>query len=511
MKNVLCDVRKTFVYNDKLECLAKNNPKLVEQLVLIGRKFSDFVYSLKSGTLMFPTEDPGNIMDYVNNYKTFFGPVYYCGAVCYAKESLSNLSKALTRVTCSREPDIPGFSLDMERNQMYSFDMSGSTVWHTVWRNYFSWLKSRCFCPVQELGEHFDVIKTDSERLHPKRKLRMQAYQELIDKGTLLTMDYLRSIGGKLKCPEWAKPGKFPRLVGDYTCPGSLLGGAVCACIKHVFEEWYVIKDLQMRFVFTPDYNTLKDCYSRLLTEGVFTFIYHSDDACASIPCLDKQVYVNIDISSCDASNGVSVFKFVSNLVKDTYWGRVVDLCIKQCEKPLKIFNPRNPREKVKLTNVGGPIEYSGTVLTTLLNNVATSAICLSIYVNCRNVHSRNISSSIAKAAAAVGYKVTVEVAEVFEDVQFLKTSPTRCSNDVSVFLNFGVILRSYGSCNGDLPGRGSIAQRGYLRNCEITQGMCHAGDSSIMRILRTRFPKRQGKENIHWLVDNMRDRKSVV
>jgi len=114
----------------------------------------------------------------------------------------------------------------------------------------------------------------------------------------------------------------------------------------------------------------------------------------------------------------------------------------------------------------------------------------------------------VERGAAMVGYKVTCDVVVNPEDFQFLKCSPTVEEGEVHVFLNLGVILRALGSCDGDLPGRGSLYDRARKRVGEVVSGFSHAGTNSVLDAIRAVYSlgsrETAGCVGIHYLVDHM-------
>lgn len=461
--------------------------------------------SLSCGRLLFPTEEEEDIGERVGGYKTYFGPTFYGGFVCYAKESLVNLEKALTRLTCQRETDTPGLHDELCKNQDGAFE-EGSWFWEVA-SKYFNWLRKNCLRSLSiDLGEVIDTIIKDASRPHPKLRLRLEAMREILERGILYSMEYMQFVIGKTKCPEWAKPGKFPRMIGDFTCPGSLLGGALMACLKTCFTDWYDLEPhFKMVFVYSANYERLRECFEELLSNiGKSVFVYHSDDMCCNLNCVDGRARFNVDIKSCDSSNGQKIFDMLLWLVTDTVWYDVMWYCVEQCLKSFQLKNPRNPKEVLYL-GCRRPFEFSGTTLTTLLNNIAMSAICLAIANKCKDgITKAEAKGVVEQAAKSIGYLVSIEDVSCDEDFQFLKTSPTRTHGVVGVFLNLGVILRSLGTCDGDLPGRGSIESRAEKRNSDIVAGMCHAGSSIIMNALRVRFPSQGDAIHSHYVVENM-------
>lgn len=502
-----CVVQKPFQNNGKLVFKREKNTNLVASLERrlgvrgAARAISDF-----ERHNILPFTSAGSHVKEVYDYKTIFGPTIYCGAVCYTSRSIVNLAKAITRVTSCRSPEVPGLCEQLRRNQDLTFRLDHPGEFGAQLRLYWASLRLHIGQCVQELGTFSDAVEETAFRKHTKRRARMQAYTQLREFGNLHVPDrFMKRVVGKVKCPESAKPGKYPRLVGDFSCPGSLLGGAIMECIKHAFEKWYECPGFKCRFVYSADRENLNDCYEQLINGRGFVGVFHSDDMCAKIPCVDGDLRANLDISSCDSSNGVRVFDLMCQLVEGTAWHGVVLSVRDQCLKDVKVTNPLNPLESLTLENGGEPIEYSGTTATTVLNNIASFGILMSIFIACQGATIAEARQLIPRAAASIGYIVSVEEIEVIEDFQFLKTSPYLVDGVVECFTNLGVIARCIGSCDGDLPGRGPIGPRGFARNCQIVAGLIHAGDNCFTQLLRKMFPLVGGAPvSVHWLLDTM-------
>lgn len=517
MRNIVCDVDKAFSFNERLYVDHKRNVKLSAILERNGSTLEEFVRILYySCVLSFPTEDKKDVDEQITTYKTWFGPVFYSGAVCYGGGNIQTLGKGLTRILGRREPKDVGLDQMLRQNQEVAFDIDGDGSWYDMLRNYMWFLRSAIFIALHaQCNEINDDICDDAHKVHSKRALRVSSFGRLVEDGSLLMYNmYCKKVTGKIKCPEWAKPGKVSRIIGDYTCEGSLLGGFIACVMKHCFEPWYINSKFRMRFVFSPDYTTMTEIFSRLLEDGYDTFVYHSDDVCAAIVCNDGMFRCNLDISSCDTSNTIHVFNLVLWLVENTYWHTLMKFVVSQCCKEFHVVNPNNLKEKIVFSNDGDPIEYSGTVLTTLLNNIASSLICLSIWWHkgIKGVSCAEAPELVRKAAAYVGYIVTCETVEHVEDYQFLKCSPTLTDSGITVFLNLGVVLRSLGTCDGDLPGSSSITSRAEKRNMEVVRGYKHAGSHVVMDALRERFTRVDNcfsncdKESfhLHYIVEHM-------
>jgi hypothetical protein len=314
---------------------------------------------------------------------------------------------------------------------------------------------------------------------------------------------YMSKVKAKLKCLEKAKPGKKPRIIGDYSTEGSLLGGYLISRFKKAFTNNILDHpDDQIVFCDSPDVNVLSSVFKAHLDCKKFRCTYYSDDSIFSIRTKDGVLrHYCVDISSCDISNGPPVFNLLLEMTKsDRVAHDLVRRLVKQCGQPLQVSHPHNPRERFKLTtDHGTPVEYSGSLITTVLNNIATSLIALSVYAHVKEgVAKEDVDTTIKKAAAAVGYIVTVGERDDFHSLQFLKNSPTSTGDS---YVNLGVLLRGLGSCRGDFPGSGSIAKRVEVFAQSVVAGYAHAGDNIITRALRKRFA---GKERVKLPTDTV-------
>jgi len=132
----------------------------------------------------------------------------------------------------------------------------------------------------------------------------------------------------------------------------------------------------------------------------------------------------------------------------------------------------------------------SGSTLTTSVNNLANQLIGIAL----AEEHFSGVDdfeSGIMRAAARVGYKVTVDVCTIPQHIQFLKTSPALTREGFwEAALNPGVALRTLGQCKGDLPGSGELQPRGDALTHAILQGMYPYTHTPFFDTLKTRFPK---------------------
>jgi hypothetical protein len=221
-------------------------------------------------------------------------------------------------------------------------------------------------------------------------------------------------------------------------------------------------------FCATPSHAELKYVFDSLLNPpGRFFFVYFSDDSCLSMRMPDGSVMRgDIDISSCDGSHGRSVFEALTNLVTGNAHTTLKGL-VKQCEAPIRVYDVDTTGNRYVQLRPHGPRLYSGSTLTTAINNLANVMIAVSIAeatITC--------PGDIQTAANAAGYIVTIEIAEIFEKLSFLKHSPVRdIHGEWQPVLNLGVLLRMSGVCKFDLPGRGDLTARATAFQRALLQG----------------------------------------
>jgi hypothetical protein len=173
----------------------------------------------------------------------------------------------------------------------------------------------------------------------------------------------------------------------------------------------------------------------------------------------------NLDISSCDASHGPALFDAFIGLGSGEARADLAKL-VEQCSQPLRVYDLRDRKRYVQLKPLT-PKLYSGSTITTALNNLANVLIAISIAEA-----GATTGPEIMNAARDVGYILTVEVCELFEDLQFLKHSPVLdTQGQWRPVLNIGVLLRLSGVCKFDLPGSGPLEARGRAFQRCLLQG----------------------------------------
>lgn len=395
-------------------------------------------------------------------YKTVFGPAVTHDGVIYA-ESDNNVRLALRRLFCVREPEKPHHHERLILAQK-KFIKNNPKIFDEL----AEWYESAFLLYTNLLDE----CREHHADPHDKRLLRIQAYQELIETGILARRLWINYVTYKFKKAETAKPAKFGRMIGDLGVAASLQGFRVTNYMKHAMVDLpFEYNGVTMFFCATPTHAILVWVFKQLLNPPTRAFAaYFSDDSCFAFHTPNGVMQCNVDISGCDASHTPELF---ASLVKSTPpQGRDdMRVCVEQCALPIKVNKVARrgePRIRAKF-KADGPTLYSGSTLTTALNNLATLLIFISIAMG----DTLQSFDDVIRGAARAGYIVTCDICTQFEDLQFLKHSPVYDTAGVlHPLLNLGVLLRATGVCHGDLPGRGPIPDRARAFQRALLNGL---------------------------------------
>jgi hypothetical protein len=242
-----------------------------------------------------------------------------------------------------------------------------------------------------------------------------------------------------------------------------------------------VIGDARYRFCKKPATKALREAFHHLMRppEKHF-FVYFSDDSCYSRRCDDGTIRnFNVDISKCDASHTPALFDLLQRLMPE-HATDDIRILIEQCTAPIVITSPINKKKKVVL-QPNGPRLYSGSTLTTVINNLANLIVGWQL-VAAANCDITTLVASVAKC----GYVVTIDENHRPEDIQFLKNSPARdISGIYQPVLNVGVLLRSTGTCKGEIPGTIPLAEKGRAFQSALLRGMYPRTTSPFLSRMR--------------------------
>lgn len=331
------------------------------------------------------------------------------------------------------------------------------------------------FATYQDHLTEADLHHADT---HPKKELRKHAWEELQEE--LPPRLWLKSVLYKLKRLEIAKPGKYPRMIGDLGVAASLQGFRLTHFLKQAQDsERLDFNGGYARFVKAPTPEVLKEVFDDLISPpGRFVFIYFSDDACYSYRDDNGQVHMyNLDISSCDASHGPAVFEALEKLVPDGSPAEDLKVLTDQCRLPIRVVDANDHRRVVILRPRTARL-YSGSTITTAINNLANLSIAFSITLD--------TTVDITQAARQAGYSVTVQQCQCPEDLQFLKHSPILDDQGrYQPLLNLGVLLRLSGVAKGDLPGKGDLFTRARAFQKALLNGVSNGSSYTVLDKMR--------------------------
>jgi len=313
----------------------------------------------------------------------------------------------MRRLTCQRQIETPGYHDLLFANQ------SGFVSSHL---NFVGTLSDLYAPHFVEYTDHFTEAREHHADVHPKRLLRIDAYQSMIEDGRIFTCPTWieRAVTGKEKPDEIAKPGKYPRIIGDYGTEASLLGFRLVEFLKKA-QEFEPIEYLGGHMVFckSPEPDKLVGIFEKLISPpGRYFFVYFSDDSCLSVREGNHVFMYNLDISSCDSSHGPEVFRQFMRLFPDRA-DEAATLLVEQCFTPVKIMSVDNPRDYLTLQPVT-PFLYSGSTITTAINNFACVLFMASIAER-----GDFTPDGIISGAAYAGYILTVQQCSTYMRYSF--------------------------------------------------------------------------------------------
>jgi len=419
-------------------------------------------------------------------YRTVGGPSFSCKSNMYRVDA-RGIRGAVRRVTCAREPDKLWLHEDLVLNQYEH--VGPEQPWLSQW---LLWYKHGLRQRLIDLSDSDEERSKWVEEAHPKRLLRRRARMDIDYDGRQGDFKYLRSIDYKCKSGELLPNNKYLRAVGDCTTHGSLKLGYYMKEVKAQFEEGYREGPLTLRFVKSPDLDELRQTFADLIQPPTPVYaVYFSDDACVSVKCSDGVLNVNSDLSAADGSNYAPIFDLLREAMSvDSRFDRDVHGAFKQLETVCVITNPEKGKQKVKLTPYKDPILYSGSVLTTSVNNQANTVIMIrfSKFHYFEGMTKQLAIEGLERAAWECGFILKCEVCPTYHHIQFLKYSPCiNTSGSLEAVKNLGCAMRGYGTVIGDYPGRSRMGLEKRIRtfNSEVIRSRQHDGNHVISDAFR--------------------------
>jgi len=366
-----------------------------------------------------------------------------------------NFERALRRILSLRFPQDDGKDAQHFSNQVRFVNLYKDNI-ILAFRTY-----------VGSIDWDTDFLKYAHEltlQPHAKKALREQGITETLSGkriGVNLLERWCSSVLWKPKRNEYAKPGKYQRMIADYGVSASLQTVPYCNIAKGKFANvWIDLEGISCKFVATPDPLLIREAIIEMQTKNR-AYIFFSDDGLY----WDGQIFYNIDFSSADASVTGALFALfydVFNFPSD-----VRRLFEDQILSPIRIED-RN--RETRLSILLKPLRHylgSGIGCTTLVHCVGQVCFAMSLGL----IGSNNVES-IESAGKAMGYKLDIEVCEILEDVQFLKMSPVCTEGTFIMIPNLGVILRASGCYKKEIPGRGEFSKRAAAVQTALMDGL---------------------------------------
>lgn len=382
-------------------------------------------------------------------YLSAFGPHFYIPALCFPGSMNDDYKLGLSRMLAIRKPDIPGLAARLRRNQ------------DSIPRKYRGYIHrfSNHFHHHLKVEDHEQAYPAWLYQPHAKKKLRMRVHGDDLNLLDLYT-DTDADVGYKLKV-ELLR-GNKKRAIADLGAKRTQVSAWCIAQIKKAWEVPFAIGLAESRYIASPDKDVLTETF-RWMTNtplGATRYIYFSDDACMAVGCKDGLFLANGDISSCDGSHFNPLFQTFRDLVCCSRSGNIVytqaiDYALGALKQPLTMRNKYNRKQKVKYTFNSARL-YSGSVLTTIVNNFANLLIFFAMLKRCPDpalVTKAQYAKIYVLAASDVGYIVKCQNCDMQEDLQFLKHSPVLASDgQYHACMNLAVFYRGFGCVYGDLP-----------------------------------------------------------
>lgn len=433
-----------------------------------------------------------------NSFETVWGG-FGNSAIVY-KNSDNNVACALIRQTCESTPGhLMEAGVSLPENQRTFLQSRRARRLQASLLRHCSRLHD-----LSPKDFEKELIKYALNKSHAKYRVRRDGLIEVFERGMWSHKNWmLKNIRCKLKKFERAKPGKYPRLIGDMGVVASLVAGFALDMFKDCMSTYSYSSKKRSMFVKSPSLDVLKECFDRLVDPVYSEFVCHSDDSCFSVRCIDGIFMCNLDIASCDASHTGDLFRFLIGCVPPGPWRDAVIKAVEQVTKTVSVVGASNSKINMRLahhtpgfsdlhelTELFSHILPSGSTLTTAINTLANILINQALSaIDWSNVRMDQCPQLILEAARRCGYVVTIQVCTCKQQLQFLKHSP---NSQNYPWMNLGVMARTIGHCFGPAPGPGTFRQRASRVDASLVAGMVHCGDS---RFYRSLVEKHGGKD----------------
>lgn len=430
------------------------------------------------------------------DYFTVFGPSACHNGKLYANDA-HGMVGAIRRLTAKRLPEAEGEHELLRENQ---FRNMRKDTWGNL-AMYISNLQQKIRNILSSVTVDECVLRNMwADQPHEKRTLRQRTRLEMYsDPPVRPTGMYKKYVGYKVKTYEVLEDGKYVRGIADLTPPASTRLGYYIDYVKEAFSQPYITRDLYAEFVKAPELDKLTDVFEKLINPpSNIYFAYFSDDASLSVRCSDGIFYSDSDISKSDGSQYQPVFDVLQEIMDiDSRFTKDIIATFLQLSQPLCAYNPENMKEKLIFISILGSRLFSGSTLTTMVNNIANLLIALRFSEMYRiSLTIAEVQALYTACAREIGYIVRLKPTTVVQKLSFLKHFPAyNIKGQLEPVLLPGVPLRAFGKCKGDVPGSGKtpLHQRFRQFNSELAISMKNAGESSILAAFRTHILESHG------------------
>jgi len=431
---------------------------------------SSLKYFDSRGMLTFPDRGKSG------EYHTVFGPSFVHNGEHFIPDNVG-LSVALTRLTAARNTTefVNGIPMHehLKNQQKINFTCEYMRPW-------IAHVQSG----VYSSSELAEILREGwTEKVHPKRLLRQHVEEEYYH-----TMPYHEShayaVEYKVKKGETLKNNGKLRGIADLGPHACAISGYYVDIVKDAMEKPYYYKGCEILYVSCPKNELLKEVFRKLFSpSGKMFFVLFSDDSCLAVRTTTDVFWADMDISSCDGSQYTPVFNVLKESMAHPLYNKDIDKTFKQLKSKLRLRSVGSKPSCTATIKLSDPDDIpllSGSTLTVITNNTSNVGIAMRIADKLDELPDFNrVEGIVLESASEMGYIVKCKPVANFEELTFLKHSSTL---DFELFLGLGVLLRSFGTFCGDLPGRGSIEERARAFNSDVVKSFVHAGDHIITR-----------------------------
>jgi len=428
----------------------------------------------------------GNRLEYEAEYRSAFG-VFILDGLTMPGSGPEECKTAMARMIALRQPTKEGFSDRLAANQD---DLESR--YEPELKEFVKYINGRWKNRNPEI-----LLPNWVHAPHPKKKLRERTYAECLAHGRANFDDH-KPVDFKLKFGELLEESK-KRGIGDL---GVYRTHDTACVVPDLKAAWSGIqyfgahRHVKTEFVVGPEKDKMRSVFKNLLEPGNdICYVYHSDDCCMSAHCKDGLVLINGDIVKCDGSHRTPMLKLLEKMIRDAqgldatgngYFARAFRELYKPLRFKYKSKHRGRQKQRVLYHFTTGRL-YSGSSLTTLINNFANLLIAFALgkrVPNPRLLTRAEMLEAYVLAGEDVGYELKAGVCECIEDVQFLKCSPSRIETNLypegycyEPWLGLGVHVRGFGTFKGDLPGTGPVEGRVPAFLSGLVQGRRLWGD----------------------------------